>query len=90
MIMSPELESKRLADANKASKKLKGSILVDYENGAMLVRLTASTPESEKLISPMLNIMKEGLSMQFKMMFGMDVISSKGTIARDKQEIDHK
>ena len=88
--MSPELESKRLADVNKASKELKGNILVDYQSGAIVVRLTAPTPESEKLISPMLNIMKEGLSMQFKMMFGMDVISSKGTIARDKQEIDHK
>jgi hypothetical protein len=56
----------------------------------MLVRLTASTPESEKLISPMLKIMKESLGMQFKMMFGMDVTSSEGTIPRDKQELDHK
>jgi hypothetical protein len=34
--------------------------------------------------------MKEGLSLQFKMMFGMDVTSSEGTIPGDKQEIDHK
>jgi hypothetical protein len=88
--MNPELDSKRLPDTKKNSKELKGSILVDYENGAMLVRLTASTPESEKLISPMLKIMKESLSMQFKMMFGMDAISSQGTLPRDKQELDHK
>jgi hypothetical protein len=88
--MIPEVDPKRLADINKTSKKLKGSILVDHENGAMLVRLTASTPESEKLISPMLKIMKESLGMQFKMMFGMDVTSSEGIIPRDKQELDHK
>jgi hypothetical protein len=56
----------------------------------MVVRLLASTPESEKLISPMLKIMKESLVMQFKMMFGMDAISSEGTIPMDKQELDHK
>jgi len=88
--MNPELDSKRLADIKKTGKELKGSILVDYRNGAMLVRLTASTPESEKLISPMLKIMKESLSMQFNMMFGMDAISSQGTSPRDKQELDHK
>ena len=88
--MIPEVDPKRLADINKTGKKLKGSILVDDENGAMLVRLTASTPESEKLISPMLKIMKESLVLQFKMMFGMDAISSEGTIPMDKQELDHK
>ena len=88
--MIPEGDPKRLAANNKTSKELRGSILTDYENGAMLVRLTASTPESEKLISPMLKIMKESLGMQFKMMFGMDAISSEGTIPRDKQELDHK
>jgi hypothetical protein len=88
--MTPELDSKRLADIKKTGKDLKGNILVDYENGAMVVRLTASTPESEKLISPMLKIMKESLVMQFKMMFGMDAISSEGTIPMDKQELDHK
>jgi len=56
----------------------------------MFVRLTASTPESEKLISPMLKIMKESLGMQLKMIFGMDAVSSEGTIAMDKQELDHK
>jgi hypothetical protein len=88
--MNPELDSKILADIKKTSKELKGSILVDDGNGAMLVRLTASTPESEKLISPMLKIMKESLVMQFKMVFGMDAISSQGTLPRDKQELDHK
>jgi hypothetical protein len=88
--MIPELNSKRLTHIKKTGNDLKGNILVDYENGAILVRLTAPTPESEKLISPMLKIMKEGLSLQFKMMFGMDVTSSKGTIPGDKQEIDHK
>ena len=88
--MIPEINPKKLADVNKTSKELKGSILVDYENGAMLVRLTASTPESEKLVSPMLRIMKESLGMQLKMMFGMDAISSEGTIPREKQELDHK
>ena len=88
--MIPEVDLKRLADINKTSKELKGNILVDYENSAMLVRLTASTPESEKLISPMLKIMKESLGMQLKMMFGMDVTSSEGIIPRDKQELDHK
>ena len=56
----------------------------------MVVRLLASTPESEKLISPMLKIMKESLGMQLKMMFGMDAISSEGMIPMDKQELDHK
>jgi hypothetical protein len=88
--MIPELDSKRLADIKKTGKDLKGNILIDYENGDMVVRLTACTPESEKLISPMLKIMKESLVMQFKMMFGMDVTSSEGTIPRDKQELDHK
>ena len=88
--MTQELDSKRLADINKTSKELIGSILVDYENGAMVVRLTASTPESEKLISPMLKIMKESLVMQFKMMFGTEVTMSTWTIPVDKQEIDHK
>jgi hypothetical protein len=88
--MIPEADPKRLAAINKTSKELIGSILVDYENGAMFVRLTASTPESEKLISPMLKIMKESLGMQLKMIFGMDAVSSEGTIAMDKQELDHK
>jgi hypothetical protein len=88
--MTQELDSKRLADINKTSKELIGSILVDYENGAMVVRLTASTPESEKLISPMLKIMKESLGMQLKMMFGINAISSEGRIPMDKQELDHK
>jgi hypothetical protein len=88
--MNSGKDSKRLADLRKTSNDLKGNILVDYENGAILVRLIASTPESEKLISPMLKIIKESLSMQFKMMFGMDVGSSKGAIPADKQEIDHK
>ena len=88
--MIPELNPRRVTHVNKTSEELKGSILVDYECGAMLVRLTASTPESEKLISPMLKIMKESLVLQFKMMFGMDAISSEGKIPREKQELDHK
>ena len=88
--MTQELDSKRLAHIKKTGKDLKGNILVDYQNGAILVHLTAPTPESEKLISPMLKIMKESLVMQFKMMFGMDAISSEGMIPMDKQELDHK
>jgi hypothetical protein len=88
--MTPELDSKRLTDIKETGNDLKGNILVDYENGAMVVRLLASPPESEKLISPMLKIMKESLVMQFKMMFGMDAISSEGMIPMDNQELDHK
>ena len=88
--MTPELDSKRLTDIKETGNDLKGNILVDYENGAMVVCLLASPPESEKLISPMLKIMKESLVLQFKMMFGMDAISSEGTIPMDKQELDHK
>jgi hypothetical protein len=61
IIMIQEVNPKRLAEANKTSKEPKGSILVDYKNGAMVVRLTASTHESEKLISPMLKIVKESI-----------------------------
>jgi hypothetical protein len=88
--MTSEVNPKRITDVNKAGKGLKGSILVDYENGAMVVRLIASTPESEKLISPMLKILKETLGMQLKMIFGLDAVSVEGKIPMDKQELDHK
>jgi len=36
--MIPELNPRRVTHVNKTSEELKGSILVDYECGAMLVR----------------------------------------------------
>ena len=88
--MTPKVNPKRLTDVNKAGKELKGSILVDYENGA-----DGRAPDSihtrirETNFSNAQDFERDpGHAVQDDIWPGCCVV--EGKIPMDKQELDHK